>query len=198
MTTPVSTEQTPAGASGHGMLNIARHVLKIDSILFVGIMCLAVLGWAPPTLMVPASAYWSYMLVLMALGTTLWGEWRSRRLGAAEGGKLLYRQLVLWGAALAAMGLVYLLLGSGRLNYEVTGLLVLLVLAFATFVDGMLVSWKLHVVGALLFFIVLMLTFVERFLWEIILVAGVLVALVLGGVIWKLHRYTHDPQQGQG
>jgi uncharacterized membrane protein len=81
-------------------------------------------------------------------------------------------------------------LGTGRLNYETTGLLILLVLAFTTFIDGMLVSWKLYVVGLLLLLTLLMATYVESFLWMIVLAAVVMIALVLVFVVWKLRSYT--------
>ena len=87
------------------------------------------------------------------------------------------------------MAVIYLLLGTGRLNYETTGLLILLVLAFATFIDGMLVSWKLYVVGLLLLFTLLLATYVEQFLWMIVLAALVMIALVLVFVVWKLRTY---------
>lgn len=194
METPVPTPNANAAGQGHGRplaerLAMTRHVLKIDAMLFVGIMFLALLGVGITSSQgANADAYWRYMLILMALATTLWGEWRSRRLGATQGSRLLYQQMILWGAALVSMAVIYLLLGQGRLTYGTTGLLVLLVLAFATFVDGMLVSWKLYVVGLLLFLTLLLTTLVERYLWLIMLLAAVMVALVLILVMWKLHH----------
>lgn len=195
MNTSVSTSGKPEDKAGQGshlneQLAVVRHVIKIDAILFVGIMFLALLGvgitdYRGDT----AHGYWRYMLILMALATTLWGVWRSRRLGLAESSKLLYQQLVLWGAALVAMAVIYLLLGTGRLNYETTGLLILL--AFATFVDGMLVSWKLYVVGVLLLMTLLLATYVEQFLWMIVLAAIVMITLVLVVVVWRLRSYAH-------
>ncbi|WGZ93152.1 MAG: hypothetical protein QJT81_15185 [Candidatus Thiothrix putei] len=166
-----------------------RHVLKIDAMLFVGIMFLALLGVGMTDYRgESAHGYWRYILILIALASTLWGMWRARRLGLVGSGKLLFQQMVLWGAALVAMAVIYLLLGTGRLNYETTGLLILLVLAFATFVDGMLVSWKLYVVGTLLLLTLLLATYVEEFLWIIVLVAVVMIALVLVFVVWKLRQ----------
>ncbi|EIJ36925.1 hypothetical protein [Thiothrix nivea] len=59
-----------------------------------------------------------------------------------------------------------------------------------TKVDGMLVSWKLYVVGALLLLTLLMATYVEQFLWMIVLAAVVMIALVLVFVVWKLRSYS--------
>lgn len=194
MNTSVSTQTTHEATSGQDTslsdkLAVARHVMKIDAMLFVGIVFLALLGVGITDYKgESAHSYWRYMLILMALSTTLWGVWRARRLGLAESSKLLLQQVILWGAALVAMGVIYLLLGTGRLNFETTGLLVLLILAFATFIDGMLVSWKLYVVSALLLLTLLLATYVEAFLWLIVIAAVVMVALVLIFVVWKLRH----------
>jgi hypothetical protein len=168
-------------------------VLKVDAILFVGITFFALLGvgitnYRGDT----AYSYWSYMLVALALVTTVWGSWRSKRLGLLEHGKLLYQQVIVWGAALVAVAVIYRLLNSGRINFETTGLLVLLMLTFATCIDGMLVSWKLYVVSALLLATLLMAAYVGQFLWMIMLGAAVVVGFVLIFVVWKIRAYSRQ------
>jgi cation transport ATPase len=191
-----TAEETSPSDDGHSLaerIATFKHVLKIDAMLFVGIVFLSLLGVGITDYRgESAHSYWRYMLIAMALMTTLWGVWRAGRLGLAEGGKLLFRQIILWGATLAAMSVIYLLLSTGRLNYETTGLLILLVLAFATFVDGMLVSWKLYVVGGLLLFTLLMATYVEQYLWMIVITAVVLIVLVLLFVVWKIRSYSGE------
>lgn len=167
-----------------------KQVLKVDAVLFIGIVFLALLGVGITNYRVDnAYSYWSYMLVFLALMTTAWGSWRSKKLGLLKGGKLLYQQAILWGSALVAVAVIYRLLEAGRINVDTTGLLVLLMLTFATFVDGMLVSWKLYVVGALLLLTLLMAAYVGQFLWIILLAAVVLIALVLVFVVWKIRSY---------
>lgn len=167
-----------------------KQVLKVDAVLFIGIIFLALLGVGITNYRVDnAYSYWSYMLVFLALMTTAWGSWRSKKLGLLHGGKLLYQQAILWGSALVAVAVIYRLLEAGRINVDTTGLLVLLMLTFATFVDGMLVSWKLYVVGVLLLLTLLMAAYVGQFLWIILLAAVVLIALVLIFVVWKIRSY---------
>lgn len=167
-----------------------KQVLKVDAVLFVSIIFLAVLGVGITNYRIDSAySYWSYMLVFLALMTTAWGMWRSKKLGLLKSGKLLYQQAILWGGALVAVAVIYRLLNAGRINVDTTGLLVLLMLTFTTFVDGMLVSWKLYVVSALLLLTLLMAAYVGQFLWIILLVAVVLIALVLAFVVWKLRSY---------
>jgi cation transport ATPase len=169
-----------------------KQVLKVDAALFVGITFLALLGVGITNYRVDSAySYWSYMLIFLALMTTAWGSWRSKKLGLLQGGKLLYQQAILWGAALVAVAVIYRLLEAGRINVDTTGLLVLLMLTFATFVDGMLVSWKLYVVSALLLLTLLMAAYVAQFLWVILLAAVVLVGLVLIFVVWKIRHYSN-------
>lgn len=179
----------PAATSGVTF----RQVLKVDAALFVGITFFAMLGVGITNYQADSAySYWSYMLASLAVVTTVWGSWRAKRLGLRERGKLLYQQVILWGAALVSVAVIYRLLGAGRINVDTTGLLVLLMLTFATFVDGMLVSWKLYVVSALLLLTLLMAAYVGQFLWIILLVAVVLIALVLVFVVWKIRHYGAD------
>ncbi|MDD5394132.1 MAG: hypothetical protein PHE17_14055 [Thiothrix sp.] len=176
----------PAAASG----GTFKQVLKVDAALFVGITFFAMLGVGITNYRVDSAySYWSYMLISLAVVTTVWGIWRAKKLGLMESGKLLYQQAILWGAALVSVAVIYRLLGAGRINVDTTGLLVLLMLTFATFVDGMLVSWKLYVVSALLLLTLLMAAYVGQFLWIIMLAAAVLVGLMLVFVVWKIRSY---------
>lgn len=164
-----------------------KHVLKLDALMFVTIMLLALLGVGITDYnAASAHGYWRYLMLAMAVLTTLWGVWRTRKLGLAQGSKLLYQQSILWGSTLVAMLVIYLLQAEGRLDFEITGLMVLLVLALATFIDGMLVSWKLYIVGLVLLLALLLATYVEAFLWMIVLAAVVMITLVLAFVAWKL------------
>ncbi|OQX14115.1 MAG: hypothetical protein BWK73_10205 [Thiothrix lacustris] len=167
-----------------------KHVLKVDVLIFSGIMLLALLGVGITDYSVSrAHSYWRYLMIVMAVLTTLWGVWRSRKLGLAHGSKLLYQQMILWGAALTAMMMIYLLQAAGRLDFEITGLMILLVLALVTFIDGMLVSWKLYLVGLILLMALLLAMYVEAFLWMIVLAALLAVALVVVFVMWKIRSH---------
>jgi uncharacterized membrane protein len=188
--TPTPAPETHADTSLTEQAKAFKHVMKVDAILFVGIIFLALLGVGITNYRGSnAHTYWTYLLVLLALVTSAWGAWRSKRLGVMESGKLLFEQAILWGGALVAVAVIYRLLDTGRVNYETTGLLILLVLTLTTFVDGMLVSWKLYVVSALLLFSLLMAMYVGQLLWMIVLVALVLIGLVLAYVIWKIRSH---------
>jgi len=175
----------------HERLLAIKHVLEVDMALFGGIMVLALIGAGITDYSAQeAHQYWRYLMIGMALGTTMWGLWRSKRLGLAEAEHLLVRQVVLWGAALVVMGVVYLLLSIGRLNYETTGLMILMILAYATFVDGMLVSWKLYVVGLVLLLTLLLNAYMENYLLIVVLISAGMLTLVMVVVAWQIHHHS--------
>lgn len=156
-----------------------KHVLIVDSMIFIGILGIALLGVGFTDYKGQLSEYyWRWVFIALAITTTVWGVWRSRKLGVYTESKILYRQAVIWGAGLLTMGVIFLLLSTGRLNYETTGLLILLLLALVTFIDGLIVSWKLYFVGVTFLMILLLSTYVESYLWMILIFAGVMMALV--------------------
>lgn len=170
-----------------------KHVLIVDTLIFVTMMIITVIGIGLTDVQgVHSKTYWSWVFIGMAIGTTLWSIWRYRKLGLYEESQILYKQIILWGAGLFALGTLYLLLSTGRLNYETTGLLILLLLAMITFIDGMLVSWKLYFVGILIFCILILSTYIESYLWIIVLLSVVLILLVSIYVIYTIKQLKHQ------
>lgn len=175
------------GESASEHLASIKKVMKIDIIAFFTLMLLAILGIGiTDTNADKAHGYWRYFMIIMAVFSTFWGLWRSRTLGAGQARQFMYQQTILWIAGFSAASVIYMLLGTGRLNYETTGLLMLLVIAFTTFVDGMLVSWKLYIIGAVLLLTLYLATYIESFLWIILIVSGILTALIIFITILKL------------
>ena len=119
------------------------------------------------------------MTLVLALSGMLIGGARAKRIGRPVG-EYLVVQCVHWGATGAAVGGVFLLLQSGRLNYENTGLVLLLLLGLSTFLDGFRVSWRFSLIGVLMFVAAIVAGFIEQYLWVLLIVSiGVAVAAIL-------------------
>lgn len=169
-----------------------KKVLIVDTVVFIAVLCAAVAGVGLTDFKGLASeSYWKWLFIITALVTTIWGLWRDRQLGMIEERNLLYHQVVIWGSGLIAMGVIYLLLSTGRLNYETTGLLILLLLALLTFIDGMIVSWKLYLVGLTQLAILLTTTYIESYLWLILLFSAIIILLVILYVVFKIKKLKH-------
>ena len=67
------------------VITTVKHVMKMDMILFIGIMFLTLLGVGITDYNgESAHTYWRYMVILMAITTSLWGVWRAWWLGLAK------------------------------------------------------------------------------------------------------------------
>lgn len=107
-----------------------------------------------------------------------WAHLQDRRPGGVS---VLVALLLHWAAFLAAIYLVFLLLRAGRMNNEDAGLVALMALALTTFLSGIYSDIRFCVAGILLGAIVAGGSFVERFLWMLLVP---LVALLVLAVVW--------------
>lgn len=98
-------------------------------------------------------------------------------------------QLAHWGVFLVAMVLVDFHYFSGEFNDDNKGLMLLLLLALATFLDGLYIDWRFCVVGTLLGLGATLLAFVDEAAVAISLAGlGALVVLVLIHLATERHR----------
>ncbi len=121
--------------------------------------------------------YWGAMTFILAASGIIIGWARQQRQGHSAR-QMLLTQVVHWSATFAAVAGIYVLLGSGRLNYENTGLVVLLTLALATFLDGYRVSWTFGSLGIMMFITAILGAYIEQYIW-LVLVVIVCTAVVM-------------------
>ncbi len=150
-----------------GMEEIALFIVVILSILGIGIT-----NFRP----LESYRYWGAMTIVLAVTGIVIGWNRSKRLGE-QVKHMLIVQLVHWSATLVAVGGIFLLLKMGRLNYENTGLVILLTLGFSTFLDGYRISWSFALIGILMFVAGLFGGYLEQYVW-ITLIAMICIFVV--------------------
>jgi hypothetical protein len=153
------------------------HGLRVFEIIFIVFMLLSVIG-AGITDFSPARSFWYWYAIapVFACGC-LFIEWN--RVGADRKTwlSILRNQLLTWAGLMVAVHVVFLLLRAGRLTYESTGLVILLLLALTTFVVGINLGYQVCLLGGFLGLIVLMVAYLEEYVWVM-----VLLAMVGGGV----------------
>jgi len=149
-----------------------------ESILIVLIL-LAIIGIGI-TDFSPAEShrYWFAMVPVFA-GACLILEWSRARGKGQKWSTILRTQLLLWLGLLLAVRLAYLLLHTGRLDNENTGLIILLLLALTTFFAGIHLGWRLFIVGIFLGLALIGATYLEEFVWIFLFIAIVVVAIFL-------------------
>ncbi len=87
--------------------------------------------------------------------------------------KLLITQLIHWGGTMLAVMISFSFVKTGRMTYDGDGLLILLILALATFIDGIHVGWRFYLAGLLLGLTTIFAAYFEQFMWIVIVVAVV-------------------------
>jgi hypothetical protein len=149
-----------------------------ESILIVLIL-LAIIGIGI-TDFSPAEShrYWFAMVPVFA-GACLILEWSRARGKGQKWTTILRTQVLLWLGLLLAVRLAYLLLHTGRLDNENTGLIILLLLALTTFFAGIHLGWRLFIVGIFLGLALIGATYLEEFVWIFLFIAIVVVAIFL-------------------
>ena len=169
---PESNLRKPIEPSAHG--------IGVFEIIFLALITLSVIGVAitdfSPRL---STYYWFVMLPVFAVGCLII-EWSHARNRGAGSFNILGRQLLIWIGALLSIGLVYALLSNGRLDYENTGLIILLLLALATYSAGVIVDYRLCLLGISLGLTLLLMSYLEEYIWVMLILGsvGIVVSLI--------------------
>jgi len=150
----------------------------IEELVLAGVLVLVLTGIAITNIS-PARSYhfWFAMVVLFAAAGLVIGTVRAHHKHISIS-KVVLDQIVHWGATLVAVLAVYWMLNAGRLNYEAAGLIVVLLLGLAMFLDGYYrVGWRFSLLGFVLMLMSVGAAYLSAYIWPI---------LFLGAVIWPL------------
>ena len=122
--------------------------------------------------------YWVAMVPIFGIACTSseWSRLRRQNLGIW---KTVRNQLIHWFGVLVSVYLVHMLLNIQLLTKQNAGLVVLLMLALGTFLAGLQLGWRLYVLGAFLWIILVMAAYLQGSLWVMILVGVVMISLFL-------------------
>lgn len=152
----------------HRLLGIYEIVLFV--LIVLSIIGIAITDFSPTV----SHRYWLAMVPIFA-GACLILEWSRARNKGLKWLTILRTQLLHWIGLLIAVRLVYLLLGTGRLDNENTGLIILLLLALTTFLAGIHLGWRLCVLGIFLACALVAAAYLEEYIWMLFIVATVII-----------------------
>lgn len=158
--------------------------LTLDEYLFYGLIIFSLIGVAVSRSSVGAGhLYWLAMVPILA-AASLYVEWAHAQLGTGvRWKKLLRNQLIHWGSLLVAVQLAYMLLQFGTLNGQNIGQVALLLVAQTTFLMGVYVDWRFYVLGTFLALCLIVISYLEAYIWLLVLMAIGIITLGL-----YLHR----------
>jgi hypothetical protein len=162
--------------------------LKIFEIIFVLLLVLALIG-VGITDFSPTHSYWYWFAMAPTFALAcLVIEWTHVRNERSPWLGILRAQLLTWAGLLVAVQVVFLLLRAGRLTYESTGLIILLLLALTTFIVGIHLGYQLCLLGGFLAITVLIVAYLEQYVWVLVFVAAIIVGAILYGLKRKITR----------
>ncbi|QBQ55248.1 hypothetical protein [Nitrosococcus wardiae] len=155
----------------------SRKGFTFAEVIFYGLIILSVVGAAiTQASVVVGRLYWLAMIPIIA-AATLYVEWVRGRETGTRWRALLRAQLFHWGALLVSVEVVYLLFNFGRLSNEGVSLVILLLLAQTTFLVGVYVDWRFSIVALFQAFSLIMLAYLQAYIWLILLIAIGIIAL---------------------
>jgi hypothetical protein len=151
----------------------------IKNIHFIIMIVLSVIGTAYTNISAGTSLwYWQLMAIIFCL-ICIVSQWsRSPRL------ELIRTQLLHWGVCLVAMRLLFLPALRQVLTDNVTGLILLLLMAMSTFLAGVYLDLRLTLVGIFLGICVFLIAYIDRAGLFMVMIAIIL--LILGLFLEKI------------
>ncbi len=181
------SEDSPTAVSKDAAIKkgLLHRFLGIYEIVIIVLIALSIIGIGI-TDFSPADSYkyWVAMVPLFC-GACLILEWSRVRGKGYKWTTILRTQLLHWAGLLVAVRLVFEMLHKGRLDNENTGLVILLLLALSIFLAGIHLGWRLCLVGGFLGAALVAATYLEEYVWILVIIAAVILAIV-----FLLKRFT--------
>ena len=158
---------------------------KVEQVIFVILVVFTLAGVAV-TNFSPALAhnYWLGVVVVFAIASIIC-ELRHAKKENQEHKYKIIRQIIHWIGTLLTVLAVYVLLHTGRVNYEETSLVMLLIIALATFLAGIYAGWRFYLLGLFLLVSTIVAAYIEEYLWVL---GGIGIAIVVITTLWFKHK----------
>lgn len=91
--------------------------------------------------------------------------------------KAFISQLLHWAGGLCAVIVVYAYHSSGRIFHEEAGLIVLLILALTTYLDGIQRGWRCIFAGLFLGLIAICVAYFDSYIWQLAVISAAAIAV---------------------
>lgn len=157
-----------------------------DAIIGGVMLLLAFIGVAASDVTQTSQLYWSGIaIVFCVLCVAL--DFIHEPPGTAWAGPTL-RTTLHWLGVLAALELVFIFIGAGRLTNADTGLFNGVVLALGTYTCGVHANWRLMVIGVALGLGTAVVAYVEQYLWILLILALLALAGIFFFTRWRYRR----------
>ncbi len=128
--------------------------------------------------------YW-LMMVFVFGGLSIFVSWLQTKTSEYDFSEVARKQLMHWLHTLIIVGAAFLLNKSGQLTDISASLVILLILALSTMLDGYRIGWQFSLLGFFLAGCAIIVAYVEQFIWACF---GLGVLVVIGSYLWTYWR----------
>lgn len=141
-----------------------RH-FGLEEAIFIILVILSLFGIAI-TDYSPHDGYGYWLLMVFIFGAlSIFVSWLQAKNGEQDFGDIVVSQAMHWLHTLVIVGAAFLLNKSGQLTDIGASLVILLILALSTMLDGYRIGWQYRLLGFFLASCAIIVAYVERYIW---------------------------------
>lgn len=160
---------------------LQKRYFSIEEAVFILLMTLSLLGIVITDFSQhDGYGYWMFMVLVFGM-LSMFVSWLQAKNNDNDIGEIIKVQGLHWLHTLIIVGASSLLNKSGQLTELSASLVILLILALATMLDGMRIGWQFSLLGFFLAACSIIIVYVEAFIWAC---GGLALLVVTGSLFW--------------
>lgn len=154
-------------------------VIRYDSYILIFLLILSLLGIGLTDAFGAVSKWYWMAMIPVFYGCNLFVEWQIAKERDIKFMMLLIKQVQYCIGLFAAVYLTFFLERLGSFNNETTGMILMLTLALSIFQTGVTTGWLFQLLGIFLGLCLMIVAYVENYIWAILALSIMLVAAYL-------------------
>ena len=166
----------------------AKRRFYVEEAILILLLTLTLVGvWITDYSPVDGYGYWMIMVFVFAL-LAMTMAWQQSRHRMTDFKKILREQSLHWFTSLLVVEGVFSLQKSEHLTQEDAGLVIMMILAQSTILDGLRVGWRFSLVGIFLGISAIIAANTHHFFWIELIIAIFIVAVTILIEVWQERR----------
>lgn len=160
---------------------VAPRYFGLEQTIFIAMLLLSLVGMIITDFSRhDGYGYWLFMVLVFGVLSIL-VSWLQSKTGEIEFGEIVKEQASHWLLTLVIVGAAFFIQKSGQLTETSASLVILLLLAMSTILDGRRIGWQFMLIGCYLVASAIIIAYVDAFIW---FCSGLAVTVVIGTFLW--------------
>jgi hypothetical protein len=166
----------------------AKRRFYVEEAILILLLTLTLVGvWITDYSPVDGYGYWMIMVFVFAL-LAMTIAWQQSRHRMTDFKKIIREQSLHWFTSLLVVEGIFSLQKSEHLTQEDAGLVIMMILAQSTILDGLRVGWRFSLVGIFLGISAIIAANTHHFFWIELIIAILIVAVTILIEVWQERR----------